>query len=220
MVIKSENKQVVIEQLLLEAKAVALSPKKPFTYASGKKGPIYCDNRILISIPEIREQIIAAMLQIIKEKNISFTTIAGTATAGIPWASFLADRLKKPMVYVRDKKKDHGKQNQIEGRLKENEQVILIEDTINFGSSTIAAVHALIESGARVEHCIAIYSHEHASAHQQYQEKNCTLHVLAGFKKLIEIAEQQHYISAEERKIVETWHNNPDQWEKNYANLS
>lgn len=209
-----------IEKLLLKVKAVSLSPTKPFVYASGNKGPIYCDNRILISLPEMREKIIQEMLRIINREKIPFNVIAGTATAGIPWASFLADRLKKPMIYVRDKKKNHGMQNQIEGILGRNENVLLIEDTINFGTSIAAALQALKEQGAKVEHCIAIYSHEHRSAEQQFQREPCRMHVLAGFSKLIAIAEQMKAITAEEKKMLEAWHQDPEMWSKEYERLS
>lgn len=201
-----------IEGLLLSVSAVALSPQKPFVYTSGNVGPIYCDNRLLLGHPDARNKVVSAFLRVIEEEKIVFDVIAGTATAGIPWAAFLADRLQKPMVYVRGAQKSHGKQNSIEGSLDRGLHVLLVEDTINFGGSSIAAVETLRNAEAVVEHCLAIYSHEHASAHTLFEKIHCKLHVLSGFSCLVRLAEQKKMITLEEKKILERWHNDPLRW--------
>jgi len=156
---KGELKMSISEdvaKILLEIKAVTLNAEKPYRYASGIFSPIYCDNRLLISDVAKREKIIDYFVQTIKDNKLQFDVVAGVATAGIPHASWIADKLKKPMVYVRSSAKEHGKHNQIEGRLEKGQKVLIVEDLISTGGSTLDAVSAVRDAGGVVTHSLAI----------------------------------------------------------------
>lgn len=200
-----------IAKLLLELKAVALNTEKPFRYTSGLLSPIYCDNRLIISDPEKRTIIIDAFLKLI-DKDCD--VIAGVATAGIPHAAWIADRLNKPMVYVRAKAKEHGKQNQIEGRLPKNSRVVVIEDLISTGQSSIAAGQALREAGATVNTCLAIFTYDFAASKRAFADAEIELKTLCNFNELIEIAVKEKYITAAQKEILAAWNKDPQNWQK------
>ena len=198
-----------IALLLLQVGAVALSPSKPFTWASGISSPIYCDNRLLLSDPKAREEVIRAFLSLIKKEKIYFDAIAGIATAGIPHASILADRLKKPLLYVRAVAKQHGKGNQIEGKLKKGSRVLVIEDLVSTGGSSLAAVKALKAAGARVTHCLAIFSYGFPESQKAFQVERCSLKTLTNLDSLLAGAKN---MSVRERVLIEGFARNPREW--------
>lgn len=204
--------QSKVASLLLKNKAVVLSPDDPFTYASGIKSPIYCDNRVLISSVDGRQQIVDAFLDLIEKENLYFDVVAGTATAGIAWAAWIADALSKPMVYIRSKAKEHGKGNQIEGRLPPESSVLLVEDLISTGGSSLSAIHALKEAEANVKACVAIFTYEMKKADQSFQQENIPVHTLSKFSVLVEEALRQGEISVSQKELISTWNKNPENW--------
>jgi len=214
------NQAEQIAKLLLEIKAVTLNLKQPYRYTSGILSPIYCDNRLIISYPDKRQQVIDAFLKLIEEQNIQFDIAAGTATAGIPHAAWLADRLNKPMVYVRGKAKGHGKQNQIEGVLEKGQTTLVIEDLISTGGSSVAAGLSLREAGATVNDCIAIFTYQMQKSIDAFKEADIHLHTLSDFTTLINVAVQENYITEEEKKLALEWNQDPANWGKKVTNYS
>lgn len=202
-----------IAKLLLELKAVALNTQQGFLYASGRKGPIYCDNRLILSYTAERNKVIEEFLQMMKDKRLDCDVVAGVATAGIPWAAFLADRLKKPMLYVRASAKDHGKENQIEGELEEGKKVIVIDDLINTGGSSVAACQAISDSGGKVIACLAIFSYSHDEALKLFTDAKVPLYSLSDFNILIKVAIETKYITDKDRQVLIAWHRNPKDWD-------
>lgn len=201
-----------IAKILLKIKAVTLNLKHPYRYTSGILSPIYCDNRLLISYPSERKIILEAFLNTIKENKLEFDIVAGTATAGIPHAAWIADRLNLPMVYVRGKAKEHGLQNQIEGKTTPGQRALVIEDLISTGGSAIGACFALQEADVEVEHCLAIFNYQMEVATTQFYEAGINLHPLCNFATLIEVAEKEKYISTEEKNIAASWNKDPSKW--------
>ncbi|HCW34739.1 MULTISPECIES: orotate phosphoribosyltransferase [Mammaliicoccus] len=194
-----------IAQSLLEIKAVTLSPEDPYTWSSGIKSPIYCDNRVTLAYPEIRENIYQGLIQMIKEHAQDVEIISGTATAGIPHAAFVADQLKLPMSYVRSKSKGHGKGNQIEGALSKGKKVVVIEDLISTGGSSINAVEALIEDGAEVLGVFAIFTYGINKAEEAFKEINVPFYTLSNYDELISVAEKEGYIENKDIKTLKAW---------------
>ncbi len=194
-----------IAQSLLEIKAVTLSPEDPYTWSSGIKSPIYCDNRVTLAYPEIRENIYQGLIQLIKEHAQDVEIISGTATAGIPLAAFVADQLKLPMSYVRSKSKGHGKGNQIEGALSKGKKVVVIEDLISTGGSSINAVEALIEDGAEVLGVFAIFTYGINKAEEAFKEINVPFYTLSNYDELISVAEKEGYIENKDIKTLKAW---------------
>ena len=212
-----ETKQVSragISKLLLQINAVTLRPSNPYKFVSGILSPIYCDNRLILSYPEKRAAIINAFLELIKDKKLIFEIIAGVATSGIPYAALIADKLRKPMVYVRSDAKEHGKGNIIEGKLEKGRKVLLVEDLISTGKSSIAAVKALRNQGVIVNDCIAIFTYNFRSAENNFETNKCNLHTLSDFKILVEVASKEGYIKEHEIKNVLEWSKNPEKWSK------
>jgi len=201
-----------LAKLLLKLKAVSLRPSKPFKFASGILSPIYCDNRIIISHPSEREVIIDAFLKVIKQKKICFDVIAGTATAGIPWAAFLALKLNKQMVYVRKASKEHGKQNLIEGELKRGKKVLLIEDLVSTGGSSLNAVKSIRDAGGKIVICLAIFSYNFKKAELDFRENRIKLITLSDFEALVDVAMKEKYIKGKDKKILLKWNKAPEKW--------
>ena len=201
-----------IASWLLKAGAVSLSPHKPFTWASGIQSPIYCDSRFLLSHPQARNDVIKAFENLIRKKKIKFDAIAGIATAGIPHAAILADHLKKPMLYVRSAPKGHGKGNQVEGSLKKGARVLVIEDLVSTGMSSLNAIKALKKSGARVSYCLAIFSYGFSDAQIGFQVARCKLLTLTSLENLLEVALRQKRITSKEEKNIRLFSLDP----KNY----
>lgn len=202
---------------LLQIKAIKLSPQTPFTWASGLKSPIYCDNRTLLSYPDIRNMVVRGMV----EKSSlfpDFDAIAGVATAGIPHGALLADRLNLPFVYVRAKAKDHGRQNLIEGELKPGQKVLVVEDLISTGGSSLQAVEAIRKENCTVVGVLAIFSYEFASAQLAFQQANCLLETLSDYSTLTKVAVESAYVGAEDQETLRQWRQDPKQWSALWQN--
>ena len=205
-------KSVLIAEALLETNAVQLNIKNPFTFVSGIKSPIYCDNRYIIGFPKHRKIIVDAFVDILKNKD--FDIVGGTATAGIPWASFIAYELNKPLCYIRAEKKEHGKGKQIEGAECKDKKLILIEDLISTGSSSIKAFEVSKEDGAIGLEIISIFSYEFEKANKNFEDAKIKFSSLSNFSTLMKIAKDKKFISEEDFKIAIEWNKNPDKWQK------
>jgi len=203
-----------VAKILLKIKAVTLSPNKPYRYASGILSPIYTDNRLLMGYPEERARIIDAMASLIEEKGIKVDVVAGTATAGIPHAAWLAEKMQKPMVYVRSKEKEHGKENKIEGRIEKEWNAIVVEDLISTGGSSISTVQALRSAGLTVKDIVAIFTYQMQASLEKFSTERVSLHALTDFSTMIETAVKENYISEEEKRIALEWNKDPQNWGK------
>lgn len=201
-----------IAELLLSIKATTLNVKEPFRYTSGIISPIYTDNRLIISYPDKREIVINEFLELIKTQPLEFDVVAGTATAGIPHAAWIADRLNKPMVYVRGSSKKHGKQNQIEGVINAGDKALVVEDLISTGGSSVDAALALREAGATVSDCVAIFSYQLPQATEKFAQADVNLHTLSDFDTLISTAVAENYLSQTDGDIARSWNKAPDVW--------
>lgn len=197
---------------LLQINAVKLSPNKPFTWASGLKSPIYCDNRLTISYPKIRKNIAKGLAEIIKRDYPQVQVIAGTATAGIPHAAWLADELALPMVYIRSKPKDHGKNKQVEGILPNGAKTIVIDDLLSTGGSVLKAVDAAKNEGADVIAVGAIFSYQLAQVAENFEKASLPYFTLTNYSELIEVAKANNDITAAELGLLKKWHQNPENW--------
>ncbi len=197
---------------LLDIKAVKLSPQAPFTWASGIKSPIYCDNRLTISYPAIRKAIARGIAALIKEKWPQAEVIAGTATAGIPHAAWIAAELDLPMVYVRSKPKDHGRGKQIEGVLPAGAKTILIDDLISTGGSVLKAVAAARNEGADVIGVAGIFSYQLAAATENFAKEKLEFVTLTNYGELLDAAIKADYVSADQRSVLEQWRQDPAHW--------
>lgn len=204
-----------IAEQLLTIKAVSLNPTQPFTWASGIKSPIYCDNRITMSYPAIRRDIAKGLANKVKQHYPDVEVIAGTATAGIPHAAWVAELLDLPMVYIRSKAKDHGKGNQIEGRIQDNQKMVLIEDLISTGGSVLEAAQAASNEGAQVLGVAAIFTYELPIGIKKFKENQIELTTLTNYTTLIETALDKQFITAKERDSLEEWKKDPTQWSIN-----
>lgn len=198
-----------IASYLLQIEAVALSPKEPFTWTSGIKSPIYCDNRLTMSYPEVREYIAESFAAVIRENYPDAEVIAGTATAGIPHAAWVAQKLNLPMAYIRDKAKGHGKQNQIEGLIKPGQKVVVIEDLISTGGSSLKAALAVKEAGAQPLAVLAIFSYQLDKAVNAFAEAGIPLQSLSNYGVLMDVALEQGKIEAEDMQSLKAWREDP-----------
>ena len=205
-----------IAEILLDIKAVSLRPEEPFTWASGIKSPIYCDNRLILSYPEERNVVKEAMVALIKKAYPEVEVIMGTATAGIPMAALAADMMGIPMGYVRSDAKKHGKQNQIEGRLNPGQKVVIVEDLISTGGSVKAVVDALREAGGNVLGVAAIFTYGLPDSHKNFTEMGVVFQTLSHYDVLIETALEKKYIQAESLEKLRAWRKNPrnEDWMK------
>ncbi|MDQ0112901.1 orotate phosphoribosyltransferase [Paenibacillus harenae] len=203
-----------IAKSLLAIEAVALRPNDPFTWTSGIKSPIYCDNRLTMSYPEIRDLIAEGFATIIRELYPDAEVIAGTSTAGIPHAAWVAQKLNLPMAYIRDKAKGHGKQNQIEGRIVPGQKVVVIEDLISTGGSSLKAALAVREAGAEVQSVLAIFTYQFESAVQAFQAENVPLKTLSNYSALIEAAVEVGKVAAADVDTLQAWRNDPQSFGK------
>lgn len=201
-----------IAEALLNIEAVSLQPTKPFTWSSGLRSPIYCDNRLTMSYPSIRRQIAGGLSEHIKTAFPEVELIAGTATAGIPHAAWVSEQLDLPMAYIRSSAKGHGKENKIEGYVKEGQKVVVVEDLISTGGSVLQAVDALEQVGAVVLGVVAIFTYELPRGTQAFADAGLTVHTLTDFSTLIRVAEERGDISEEEWNSLKTWRENPENW--------
>ncbi|MFC5712210.1 orotate phosphoribosyltransferase [Thalassorhabdus alkalitolerans] len=198
-----------IAQSLLTIDAVSLQPNEPFTWSSGIKSPIYCDNRLTLSFPEVRKQVADGLTQLVKDHYPEAEVIAGTATAGIPHAALVAERMGLPMIYVRGKSKSHGKGNQIEGVVKKGQKAVIIEDLISTGGSMIQVAEALREDGVEVTGAAAIFTYELEKGFRQLEEADLPFVTLTDYDTLIEIAAEQELIKPEDRSKLRIWKKDP-----------
>ncbi len=204
----------IIAESLLEIKAVSLKPNEPFTWTSGIISPIYCDNRLTLSYPEVRRKIAAGLAEIITEKFPGTELVAGTATAGIPHAAWVSEVLNLPMCYVRSKAKEHGKGNQIEGKADKGQKVVVVEDLISTGGSVITAVEALRQAGCQVLGVVSIFTYELAKGSQRMQEADITAYSLTNYSTLAEVASEKGYIEASDMDKLMEWRKSPEDWGK------
>lgn len=201
-----------IAQKLLQINAIKLNLNNPFTWASGWKSPIYCDNRKSLSFPFIRDVIKSELCNVVFTDHPEADVIAGVATAGIPWGAMVADQLKLPFIYVRSKPKEHGMGNQIEGFYEEGNRVVLIEDLVSTGKSSLDAADALSQSGMIVEGMVSIFNYGFDISTNAFREKNISLTSLTDYPALISQAIAQKYISADDEKSLLNWRENPSEW--------
>jgi len=198
-----------IAAMLLRIGAVSLRPRQPFTWTSGLKSPIYCDNRLTISYPDIRGAIAEGFARIISEQYPDTEVIAGIATGGIPHGAFVAEKLKLPMIYVRDKAKGHGKENVIEGVLTEGRKVVLIEDLISTGGSSLKAALAVRAAGGIPLAVLAIFTYEFDQAAEAFAAERISLKTLTNYTTLLDVAVKQGNIRPEDLELLHTWRKNP-----------
>jgi orotate phosphoribosyltransferase len=201
-------------ELLLQIKAIKLQPQDPFTWASGWNSPIYCDNRLSLSYPEVRKFLCDSLVSEIKEKYGKADAIAGVATGAIAMGIMVAEAMDLPFVYVRPEAKSHGRKNQIEGQLPENAKVIVVEDLISTGGSSLKAVAALREAGAEVLGMAALFTYGFQVSRDNFSESNCELFTLSNYEVLIEQAVASGYVSSEDQETLNNWRVAPDQWNK------
>lgn len=197
---------------LLQIKAIKLSPQNPFTWASGMISPIYCDNRISLSFPGVRDQISNTLLEFIRALPQS-NAIAGVATAGIPHGAIAAFRLGLPFIYVRSEAKKHGRQNKVEGEIPPGSKIILVEDLISTGGSSLQAATTLLEEGHQVLAVCSIFTYNLAIAKENFTRAGIPLFTVTTFQVLIEIARQQGIVSEEDYHLLIKWQNDPENWQ-------
>lgn len=198
-----------IAKHLLEIEAVHLRPNDPFTWTSGIKSPIYCDNRLTLSYPLVRRKIAIGLEELIRKHFPNTDVIAGTATAGIPHAAWVSENMNLPMVYVRGKAKEHGKANQIEGLIKPGQNVVIIEDLISTGGSVITSAEALREVGVNVLGVVAIFTYGLEKGVKQLEEATIETHTITDYESLIEVAIEKELIKREEEEKLQKWRRNP-----------
>ncbi|WJQ11671.1 orotate phosphoribosyltransferase [Geobacillus stearothermophilus] len=197
---------------LLQIGAVALQPNEPFTWSSGLKSPIYCDNRLTLAYPDVRRTIADGLAELIRTHFPEADLIAGTATAGIPHAAWVSERLELPMCYVRSQAKAHGKGKQIEGKAEPGQRVVVIEDLISTGGSSLAAVRALKEAGCEVLGVAAIFTYGLEKAKQAFAAENLPAYTLTDYNTLIETAVRLGAVSEHDLATLRKWRENPEEW--------
>ena len=200
---------------LLQVNAIKLQPQTPFTWASGWKSPIYCDNRICLSYPEVRNFVKAKFAEHIKIEYSNAEVIAGVDTGAIGIVMLVADALDLPFIYIRPEPKKHGRQNQIEGIVPENKNVVVIEDLISTGKSSLAAVKALEKCNANVLGMVAIFSYGFKIADENFSKANITLKTLSNYESLITLATEQGYVTNDQVATLQEWRLNPSDWKNN-----
>jgi orotate phosphoribosyltransferase len=210
-----KNSEKKIAEYLLQIKAIKLQPSNPFTWASGLKSPIYCDNRKTLSFPEVRSYIRDSFVLLIERLYPGTEIIAGVATGAIAHGALVAEKMGLPFIYVRSSAKEHGLGNQIEGYYEAGQKVVVIEDLISTGGSSLGAVRALREAGCVVSGMIAIFTYEFGKASENFENEKCTLNTLSNYSVLIETAVTTGYISQSEMNTLKRWRRDPSVWGKN-----
>ena len=209
-----ESVEKAVAKSLMDIKAVMLRPDQPFVWASGWHSPIYCDNRRILSFPEIRQNVCTWMADIIKTKYPDVEVIAGVATGAIAHGYLVAHILGKPFCYVRPKPKDHGTGSQIEGILEKGAKVVIVEDLISTGMSSLAAKNALVNEGADVMGMVAIFSYGFNTARKAFEEANVELTTFSNYDALIDVASETGYIRPEDIDVLKEWRFSPSTWGK------
>lgn len=201
-----------IAKRLLQVEAVKLQPENPFTWASGWKSPIYCDNRITLSHPEVRNYIKTELVALIQRAFPNVTAVSGVATGAIAQGALVADLLGLPFTYIRSKAKDHGMGNQIEGRIESGARVVVVEDLISTGGSSLNAVEALRSMGVEVLGMVAIYTHGFPQATKSFEDANVTLYTLSDYDAVMKVASEINYISEAQCSVLAEWRKDPANW--------
>jgi orotate phosphoribosyltransferase len=203
-----------VAKFLLEKEAVILKPEDPFTWASGWKSPIYCDNRKLLSYPKERNYVKLVLSELVKLAYPDFDAVVGVATAGIAHAALVADQLKIPMAYARTKAKDHGTKSIIEGYLKPDQNLVIIEDLVSTGKSSLTVVDGVKEAGYRVLGMVAIFSYDFPVADKAAKKSGIDFYTLSDYNILIEEAVKMGYVKDADVKLLQEWRKNPSEWGK------
>jgi len=206
------NTAAEVAKKLLEINAIKLNVDNPFTWASGWKSPIYCDNRMSLSFPEARTFIKEKIVESIRKNFPEVEAIAGVATAGIPQGALVADALKVPFIYVRSKPKGHGMENMIEGKIIENQKVVVIEDLVSTGGSSLKAVEALRASNIEVLGMVSIFTYGFKIADENFKKSNTKLISLSNYPELINAALSMNYVTEEQVNHLKSWRDNPEHW--------
>ncbi|MCC5933856.1 MAG: orotate phosphoribosyltransferase [Balneolales bacterium] len=201
---------------LLEINAVILRPHTPFRWTSGWNSPIYCDNRLTLRHPELRTAIADQFTAFIRETYPDVDVIAGTSTAGIPHAAWIADRMNKPMAYVRSKPKQHGTTNQIEGGIQKGEKAVIVEDLISTGESAISVAKALEFIGVEVLGIVSIFNYGFALAHSRFEERGLNIHSLTNYDTLLEAGVKFGFVAQKDLELLTAWRKNPETWPKGF----
>ena len=202
----------LLAKKLLGISAVKLQPKNPFTWASGWKSPIYTDNRKTLSFPDVRTFVKIELSRLIAEKFEEFDVIAGVATGAIAQGAMIADELGMPYVYIRSAAKDHGMGNLIEGDIKHGQKVVVVEDLISTGGSSLKAVEAVRQAGCEVVGMVAIFTYGFPLAEEKFKEAGVTLYTLSNYNAVLEAAAETGYINSEDIETLKVWRENPSQW--------
>ena len=209
-----KNREKIIAEYLLQIKAIKLGPAKPFLWASGWHSPIYCDNRLILSSPETRKFIVKSFCELIRSVYSDATLIAGVATGAIAHGAVVADRLDLPFAYVRNAPKGHGLANVIEGGVSSGDKVVVIEDLVSTGNSSLSAVKALRTEGCSVMGMAAIFTYGFKIAADNFRRASCELHTLTNYGALIDVALDKGFVSREHLKALQEWRTNPEEWGK------
>jgi len=199
---------------LLQINAIILQPGNPFTWASGWRSPIYCDNRKILSFPKSRTYIRQSLVKVISKHYGSANVIAGVATGAIAHGALVAEEMGLPFIYVRSAKKEHGKQNRVEGAYNSGQSVIVIEDLISSGKSSLEAVKALRKEGLNVKGLISIFTYGFDTAAKNFKKANCEFISLCNYSTLLQVAVKQDYIKQADLEVLEKWRENPSKWKK------
>jgi orotate phosphoribosyltransferase len=207
-----QETSMALASFLLQIKAIKLNPANPFTWASGLKSPIYCDNRVTLSYPQVRTFIREGFVKMCLDKFGKPDVIAGVATGGIPQGALVAQELGLPFVYVRSEKKSHGMNNQIEGVINSGQSVVIIEDLVSTGKSSLNAVEALREKGAVIKGMLAIFTYGMEVATENFKNNKCELFTLSNYNALIQKAAEESYIREDDLASLIEWKNNPQAW--------
>lgn len=202
----------IFAEKLLKIKAIKLQPDNPFTWASGWKSPFYCDNRKTLSYPDLRSFVKTELSRVIMENFEDVDAIAGVATGAIPQGALVADVLNKPFVYVRSKPKDHGLENLIEGELKPGMKVVVVEDLISTGGSSLKAVDAIRNNGCEVIGMVAAYTYGFDAAKEAFKKANVQLITLTNYEAVLDVALKTSYITENQVSVLNTWRKDPSQW--------
>jgi orotate phosphoribosyltransferase len=204
----------IIAEKLLQVKAIALKPQGFFTWASGWKSPIYCDNRKVLSHPYVRDFIKSELCNVLFDKFEDAQGLAGVATAGIPWGAMAADQLKLPFLYVRPKPKEHGLGNQIEGEYQSGQKVVVIEDLVSTGKSSLQAVDALLDKGVDVIGMVSIFNYGFPIAKQEFDKKSITYYSLTDYPSLLSLTMEKGTLTEAEFSVLQEWQKDPAGWQQ------
>jgi len=206
------SNELAVAEKLLQVNAVQLSPQNPFTWASGWKSPIYCDNRKVLSYPFVRDFIKSELCSIIFEKFPSVECLAGVATAGIAWGAMAADQLKLPYIYVRPKPKEHGLGNQVEGFFTQGQKVLVIEDLVSTGKSSLQVCDVLRNAGMEVSGLVSIFNYGFPEATSSFEDAGIPVHSLSNYEVMVKLAIEKGIITGDQLNTLLNWRNNPSAW--------